>query len=109
MSPDPSPSPVADQEFVDVLNETLAGSILVLVLIAVIIAIVAFIVLRSARHPLPTGIIMSLTVLGTIALIGYAVGGENRPELAAIAGTAVGALAGGVAALVTSENRSEEE
>lgn len=68
---------------------------------AVILAIVGGMVVFAGRRPFPASIVVSLTILATLALIGYAVGGEARGELAAIAGTAVGALAGATTAMVT--------
>lgn len=76
---------------------------------AVLVAIVGVMVARSARAPFPSSVITSLTILAALALIGYTVGGESRPELAAIAGTAVGALAGGVTALLSASRPRDDD
>lgn len=67
---------------------------------AVIVVVVGILILYAARRPFPASIVTSLTILATLSLVGYAVGGEARPELAAIAGTAVGALAGATTSLL---------
>ena len=85
----------------DQSTETIAGAIaLSLVSGAVILIVVGGLIVYAARRPFPTSIVAALTILATLALVGYAVGGEARPELAAIAGTAVGALAGATTSLL---------
>jgi ABC-type Fe3+-siderophore transport system permease subunit len=96
-----TPAPEVDQSLVDAVQSSLIAGLLIFFLITLIIGIIAFTILRSAKYPFPSSIIMSLTILAALSLIGYSVGGESRPELAAIAGTAVGALAGGVTALLS--------
>lgn len=97
MTPDPTVEQTTAEAIVG-LALAIAGS-------AVVILIVGVLVARAAKQPFPASIVTSLTILASLSLIGYAVGGESRPELAAIAGTAVGALAGGVTALLT--NRAD--
>lgn len=85
-------------------TEALQAVALSLIAGAVIMIVVGVLVFAASRKPFPASIVMSLTVLAVLALIGYAISGESRAELAAIAGTAVGALAGGTTALLTSRN-----
>lgn len=74
---------------------------------AVVIVVVGVLVARSARAPFPSSVVTSLTILATLALVGYAVGGDSRPELAAIAGTAVGALAGATTSVLANRHHDE--
>jgi len=75
---------------------------------AIIIIAVGVLLIIASRRPFPTTVVMALTVLATLALVGYAVAGEDRPELAAIAGTAVGALAGGVTSVLTGKRERDD-
>lgn len=89
---------------------TIASAVAVsLVAGAVILIVVGTLIIYAARKPFPTSIVSALTILATLALIGYAVGGEARPELAAIAGTAVGALAGATTSLLASRQHDEPD
>ena len=80
--------------------EALSSLVVVLLLVTVLLVVTGWLLLRASNRPWPGGVVMALSVLGLVSLLGYAVGGEERPELAAIAGTAVGALAGGVTSLL---------
>ena len=62
-----------------------------------------YLMLRSALLPPPTTIVAATAVITLVAVVGYAVKPEAG-ELAAIAATGVGALAGSVAALFTNRN-----
>lgn len=73
-----------------------------------VIVLVAAVILRAARYEMPVLVVLALTLLGSLALVGYGVGGEFRPELGAIAGTAIGALAGGVTAILTKQARQAQ-
>ena len=75
---------------------------------AVIIIAVGSLLIIASRRPFPTTVVMALTILATLALVGYAIAGEDRPELAAIAGTAVGALAGGVTSVLTGNKERDD-
>lgn len=81
--------------------EALWGLALAIVGSVAVVLIVGWIIVRASRQAFPASVVTSLTILAALALIGYAVGGESRPELAAIAGTAVGALAGATTSLLT--------
>jgi peptidoglycan/LPS O-acetylase OafA/YrhL len=83
----------------DVVAEfvALAG---VLLTAGIILLISGIMLHKASERPFPASVVTALSVLGLVALLGYAVGGEERPELAAIAGTAVGALAGGATAIL---------
>ena len=99
----PAPDPDLTEATVDALwglAVAIAGSAVVIVVVGVLVA-------RAGRLPFPGSIVTSLTVLATLALVGYAVGGESRPELAAIAGTAVGALAGATTSVVSARQHQE--
>lgn len=76
---------------------------------AVVIVVVGWLVTRASRLAFPASVVTSLTILAALALVGYAVGGESRPELAAIAGTAVGALAGATTSLLAGRRDDEVE
>ena len=82
---------------------------LVLFLVTALLIVTGWLLLRVLDRPWPGGVVMALSVLGLVSLLGYAVGGEERPELAAIAGTAVGALAGGVASLLNQPEQPDHE
>ena len=75
---------------------------------AIIIIAVGVLLIIASRRPFPATVVMALTVLAALALIGYAVAGDDRSELAAIAGTAVGALAGGVTSLVSGKKEQDD-
>lgn len=72
---------------------------------AVIAVVVGALLVVASRQPFPASVVAALTILGTLALGGYTVAGEARPELAAIAGTAVGALAGGATTVLSNTTR----
>lgn len=88
-----APDPDTTQAALDALAVSLVAG-------AVIVLTVGVLLLVAARQPFPASVVAALTVLATLSLVGYAVGGESRPELAAIAGTAVGALAGATTHLI---------
>ena len=102
-TPVPDPDPDVAQATVDALwglAVAIAGSAVVIVVVGVLVA-------RAARAPFPASVVTSLTVLAALALVGYAVGGESRPELAAIAGTAVGALAGATTSVLANRQHTQ--
>ena len=65
--------------------EALWGLVLVLGLVTVLLIVTGYLLLRASDRPWPGGVVMALSVLGLVSLLGYAVGGEDRPELAGIA------------------------
>lgn len=98
---------MADPDLAEQTVSALWGVALSIGAAAVVIVLVGWLVLHASKRPFPSSVVTSLTILAALALIGYAVGGESRPELAAIAGTAVGALAGATTSLLA--GRKEEE
>lgn len=76
------------------------GAEIVVGLLAVlfIMAVVVFALLRAARHPPPVSLIVSLSLLSTIALITFAL--TELAVLGTIAATGIGALAGAVSAVL---------
>lgn len=101
MTPTPTPPPIpAGTDDPALLVRGVEALALGLVAGAVILITVSLLLLRAARQPFPTSVVSALTILATLALIGYTVGGEARAELAALAGTAVGALAGATTSLI---------
>lgn len=102
-------TPVPDPDLTQAATDALWGLAVAIAGSAVVIVVVGVLVARAGRLPFPGSIVTSLTVLATLALVGYAVGGESRPELAAIAGTAVGALAGATTSVVSARQHQEPD
>lgn len=110
----PSPSPRVDVD-VDVVDERVLAVVelwavaLSILGAAAVLLVVSVLLVRASRAPFPTAVVAALTILGAVSLAGYVVGGESRAELAAIAGTAVGALAGGVSSLLGRTPAADDE
>lgn len=93
-------SPAPDPDLAGQTVDALWGVAVAIGASAVVVVLVGWLIVHASRRPFPSSIVTSLTVLAALALVGYAIGGEARPELAAIAGTAVGALAGATTSLL---------
>lgn len=83
------------------VTELAREGVLALGLTVGLVVALAVALLRASTRAPHAMVVVSLSLLTLIALLGYAIGGEARPELAAIAGTAMGALAGATTSLLS--------
>jgi hypothetical protein len=82
---------------------------LALALTVALVGVLAWALLRAANKQPSAMVVVSLSLLALVSLLGYAIGGEARPELAAIAGTAVGALAGATTSLLGGRRDADDD
>jgi uncharacterized membrane protein len=86
--------PLSDES--QYLAETVLGVAAIAVSAAVIAVVLVWALLRAARHPAPTSLVVALSLLTLVALIGFVA--TQAESLVAVASAGIGALAGAVSA-----------